>query len=130
MKEDIGLLIVGHGSNLEYNSNIINKLAEEFAKKIKNVEVAFLNIQQPNISDGIKKLIDNDVKKIIVFPFFLAKGVHVLEDIPKEIGIKDGENTTKIRVDGREVDIIYTRPLEYDDRLLDIALDRIKEALS
>lgn len=130
MKEDIGLLIVGHGSNLEYNSNIIKKLAEEFAKKIKNVEVAFLNIQSPSISDGIKKLIDNDVKKIIVFPFFLAKGVHVLEDIPKELGIKEGENTTKIRVDGKEADIIYTRPLEYDDRLLDIALDRINEVLS
>lgn len=129
MREDIGLLIVGHGSNLEYNSNIIKKLAEELSKKIKNVEVAFLNIQQPSISDGIKKLLDNDVHKIVVFPFFLAKGVHVLEDIPKQLGIKDG-NTAKIEVDGRKVDIIYTRPLEYDDRLLDIALDRINEALS
>jgi len=130
VEKDIGLLIVGHGSNLEYNSNIINKLAEEFSKKIKHVEVSFLNIQRPNVSDGIKKLIDNDVKKIIVFPFFLAKGVHVLEDIPKELGIKAGENTTKMHVNGREVDIIYTRPIEYDDRLLDIALDRINEALS
>lgn len=129
MREDIGLLVVGHGSNLEYNSNIINKLAEELSKKIKNVEVAFLNIQQPSISDGIKKLLNNDVHKIVVFPFFLAKGVHVLEDIPKQLGIKDG-NTAEIEVDGRKVDLIYTRPLEYDDRLLDIALDRINEALS
>ncbi|VUT24744.1 MAG: Sirohydrochlorin cobaltochelatase, F430 biosynthesis enzyme CfbA [Candidatus Methanolliviera sp. GoM_asphalt] len=129
MDEDIGLLIVGHGSSLKYNKELVKSAASEFSEEFENVEVGFLNLQEPKIKDGIDKLLEKGVSKIVVFPLFLARGVHTLKDIPRELGLEDGESKGKIKFDGREVDIFYARPIENDKRLAEIALDRIKEAM-
>jgi sirohydrochlorin cobaltochelatase len=130
MNKDIGLLIVGHGSSLKYNKELVRSVASEFSEEFENVEVGFLNLQEPKIKDGIDRLLERGVSKIVVFPLFLARGVHTLKDIPRELGLNDGESKGKITVDGREVDIFYARPIENDKRLAEIALDRIKEAMS
>ncbi|VUT23841.1 MAG: Sirohydrochlorin cobaltochelatase, F430 biosynthesis enzyme CfbA [Candidatus Methanolliviera sp. GoM_oil] len=129
MDKDVGLLIVGHGSSLKYNKELVKSAASEFSEEFENVEVGFLNLQEPKIKDGIDKLLEKGVSKIVVFPLFLARGVHTLKDIPRELGLEDGESKGKIKFDGREVDIFYARPIENDKRLAEIALDRIKEAM-
>ena len=130
MDKDIGLLIVGHGSSLKYNGELVRSVASEFSDEFENVEVGFLNSEEPKIKDGIGRLLDRGVSKIAVFPLFLSRGVHILKDIPRELGLENGERRGKIKFDGREVDIFYARPIENDKRLKEIALDRVKEAIS
>ena len=42
-------------------------------------------LAEPIIPHGINLLIKKGAKKITIFPYFLAVGLHVAEDIPEEI---------------------------------------------
>jgi Uncharacterized conserved protein len=40
---------------------------------------------EPDIESGLNKLIEQGANEIIVLPYFLAAGRHVVEDVPKEV---------------------------------------------
>ena len=46
------------------------------------VEACFLEIATPSIQDGIQSCIENDASEILIMPYFLAAGMHVIVDIP------------------------------------------------
>ena len=39
----------------------------------------------PNVSDGVKVLAEAGATKIVVLPYFLAPGTHVIDDMPELI---------------------------------------------
>ncbi|WP_404317412.1 sirohydrochlorin chelatase [Malaciobacter canalis] len=83
------LVIIAHGSRLESSNKEIHNLAEKL--KINNIDnnlkitYAFLELCEPSINKSIKDEIINGCNEIEVFPYFLAAGKHVKDDIPKEI---------------------------------------------
>lgn len=83
------LLIVAHGSRKESSNNEIRSLSEkvsgELSSNVNKVSVAFLELASPSIQEGIDDCFNSGVEEIIVLPYFLAGGNHVLEDIPREI---------------------------------------------
>ena len=58
--------------------------------------IGFMNINKPSIKDGLESFKGTGVKKIVVFPLFLAKGVHTTEDVPGLIGLKEGKSAYRI----------------------------------
>ncbi|MDX2503341.1 MAG: CbiX/SirB N-terminal domain-containing protein, partial [Gammaproteobacteria bacterium] len=46
------------------------------------IHAGFLELAEPLIPDGIKKCVDDGATSIIVLPYFLNSGRHVVEDIP------------------------------------------------
>lgn len=83
------LLIVAHGSRREKSNDEVRLLAERVSNQIGvdfgDVSAAFLELAEPSIPDGLEACIKRGATKVIVFPYFLAAGRHVVEDIPDEI---------------------------------------------
>lgn len=82
------LIIVAHGSKVKSsNDEIINIVSKIKFNIDDNILVfhAFLELSEPSIFIAINKAITENCKKIKIFPYFLAAGKHVQEDIPCEI---------------------------------------------
>lgn len=82
------LIIVAHGSKVKSsNDEIINIVSKIKFNIDGNILVfhAFLELSEPSIFIAINKAIAENCKKIKIFPYFLAAGKHVQEDIPCEI---------------------------------------------
>lgn len=82
------LIIVAHGSKVKSsNDEIINIVSKIKFNIDDNILVfhAFLELSEPSIFIAINKAIAENCKKIKIFPYFLAAGKHVQEDIPCEI---------------------------------------------
>lgn len=138
-KNDVGVILVGHGSRLPYGKDVLSQLAEIYKENTNYpVEIGFMNMDQPSIPTSINKLADLGVKKIVVTPVFLADGVHTTQDIPRILGLGNGDETMEhhhhehkheeehVHFHG---EIIYTKPLGADIRIAEIIKDRVDNAL-
>jgi sirohydrochlorin cobaltochelatase len=92
----IGVLLVGHGSRLPYGKDVLSQIADIYRKKSSYlVEIGFMNMSKPSIPAAINKLAGEGVEKIIVTPVFLAHGVHTKQDIPRILGMDNGQEEQK-----------------------------------
>jgi len=124
-----GVLIVGHGSKLQYNRDLVVEMANilDQRKEFGPVTAGFMQINQPDIMDGLKVLVAKGVDTIYVQPCFLASGIHLTEDIPGVLGLGKDEKGGKMMVEGKEVSLRYCGPIGADHRIADILSDRIRE---
>ena len=124
-----GVLIVGHGSKLQYNKDLVVEMAKNLDQKQEfgPVTAGFMQINQPDIMDGIKVLVAKGVDTIFVQPCFLASGIHLTEDIPGVLGLGKGQYGGKMTVEGKEITLRYCGPIGSDQRIADILSDRIRE---
>src|SRR3990170_8475315 len=117
------ILILGHGSSVKKANNTLREVAE--AVRIKGgydiVQSAFLQFEHPNFAEAVDILAEQDVQKIIVHPYFLYMGAHVTKDLPFEIG------TVKKKY--QNLEIILASHLGYHEKLVDVAVERIGEAM-
>lgn len=85
------LLIVAHGSRRKDSNDEVRRLGERVAQLrgpgIDHVEVAFLELAEPGIPQGLERCAALGAAEIIVFPYFLAAGTHVAEDIPAALDL-------------------------------------------
>lgn len=123
-----GVLVVGHGSKLKYNKDLVVKTAAKMAAtgEFGPVTAAFMQINQPDIRTGIDTLVKQGVDTIYVQPCFLASGIHLTEDIPGEIGMAKGATETTMNVGGRSILLRYCEPIGDDDRIAQILADRVR----
>jgi len=126
-----GILVVGHGSKLDYNRNVVSHFAEKLRERFKefSVTVGFMNINKPTIREGLNQLVAGGVDTVFVVPCFLAHGIHTRDDITSELGIPQGSKGGVVDIDGKKIAIKYCEPIGRDDRIVDILEDRIKERL-
>ncbi|KCZ71124.1 hypothetical protein ANME2D_03156 [Candidatus Methanoperedens nitroreducens] len=131
MSEKIGILALGHGSKHPHNKDVVTGVAELIAKKYSNVVVrtGFMNMNSPTMKEGLDAFQGTGVSTIVAVPIFLAHGVHTMEDIPQILGISRETRRTTIKIDGRDVTLIYSEPLGTDELIADLAFRRAKEAL-
>lgn len=89
------LLVVAHGSRRKESNEEIAaltaKVAERAAGEYGVVEYAFLELAEPSIPEGIEKCLQQGALSVSVLPYFLARGTHVVEDIPEQVAIKQQE---------------------------------------
>lgn len=83
------LLIVAHGSRRKESNDEVRRLAkrvdENSGPAFELVTSAFLEISSPQIDSAVADLVDEGATEIKVFPYFLAAGTHVVNDIPRII---------------------------------------------
>jgi sirohydrochlorin cobalto/nickelchelatase len=123
-----GVLVIGHGSKLDYNRQLVVDMADRLAKmkELGPAVAAFMQLNPPTIKEGIQKLVDQGVDTIYVQPCFLASGIHLTEDIPGEIGLKKGETEAKVAVNGKNIVLRYCEPIGNDERIALILADRVR----
>jgi len=97
------LLLIAHGSRRKQSNEEVVMLAERLRNSCSEqypiIHAGFLEFAEPLIPDGIKKCIDDGASSIIVLPYFLNSGHHVIEDIPNIV------NDTKARYPDIEIKI-------------------------
>jgi len=86
------LLLVAHGSRKVSSNAAVEQLVDKLRQQLAgsgfdSITHAFLELTQPSIADGIKKLADEGSSQIVVMPYFLAPGVHVVDDLPDLIDV-------------------------------------------
>ena len=127
--KDVGILVLGHGSSLPYNRELVESLAQMISKDTSGpVRTAYLNMNHPTIQEGLKSFAGTNVKKIVALPLFLAHGVHTREDIPKELGVDPLKRRGTLKIGGNEVEVICAEPLGVDECIAVLACKRAEEA--
>lgn len=83
------LLIIAHGSRRAASNDEVRALADRVraqpGQTYDHIETAFLELAEPNIPDGLSALAARGATEIVAFPYFLAAGTHVAQDIPEAI---------------------------------------------
>ena len=119
-----GYLLISHGSKVGYRSDlpIINK---DRLEKLgyRDIYVSYVEFQEPNISDTAEKMVKDGVRHIIAIPMLLASGLHMKEDIPASLGLKEGMTKGVARIWDRDIRIDITQPFGKHPMMKDVLMD-------
>lgn len=124
---NVGLVLIGHGSKLPHNRANIEKLADIMRERssFKVVEISFMVRNTPTIPDAIDVLAKKGITKIVLIPAFLAQGVHTTQEIPELIGMKDKES----HLSKRGIQLFYGEPIGADECIAVILEEKALKAL-
>ncbi len=97
------LLLIAHGSRRAASNDEVRQLAQRLnainPPGFSRVESAFLELAQPSIPEGLAACVAKGASEIVVFPYFLAAGTHVVNDIPEAIQVFQAANPrVKVRL--------------------------------
>ncbi|WP_087973180.1 sirohydrochlorin chelatase [Oceanobacillus rekensis] len=116
-----GILYVSHGSRIKEATNE----AVEFitsVKKLVNIplqESCFLELAEPNVTEGIDNLVKQGASRISIVPVLLLSAGHYFKDIPEVV------NQSKEKYP--EITFTYGQPLGVQDQFTTILAERIEE---
>lgn len=126
-----GLLLVGHGSKKPYNKQLIEETAQAIAEKDDSflVKSGFMSINEPTVEEQLDAFKAEDIDALVVVPLFLAKGVHILKDIPEILGLEEGSYSGTFQLNGSKVPLIYAQPIGSDPLLAELMLKNAYQAI-
>ena len=82
-------LLIAHGSRRKESNDEVHELSKKIIDQnlgqFDQLRCCFLELAKPLIPDAIDQLVLEGANQITVFPYFLAGGLHVAEDVPEEI---------------------------------------------
>ncbi|AMD16594.1 sirohydrochlorin cobaltochelatase [Methanobrevibacter sp. YE315] len=138
-----GILLVTHGSRLNYNKEFATELYNKFEKTCDlPSSFGFMELCGPSIPESINKLAEeNELDRLVVVPVFIAPGMHTTHDIPHILGFLDDHEHTHSHSHGHgdhdhvhdltpvdfDGEILYPEPIKADDILIDILIDMVNE---
>jgi sirohydrochlorin cobaltochelatase len=127
-----GILLVGHGSKLPYNKELVEETAGHIARRYPDfvVKCGFMNMNSPSIQDSMNEFRNEPIDVLVVVPLFLAKGVHILHDIPETIGLSQGETRGQFAQNGKTIPLLYADPIGSDPLLADLMVKNAERVLS
>lgn len=119
---DVDVMIIGHGSKDPNAQMSLNYIVDELKDSYRNVSRCWLEIEQPDIFEGIKKCEKDEPKVLVIVFYFLHEGAHVKTDINndlipalKDSNLKDTFITKHIGTDEKIIDLIIERAKEVED---------------
>ena len=123
MSEKLGIMVCGHGSRDEGAVREFAQVAQGLRKLMPDmpVEYGYLEFATPIIRDGLNKLKEQGVTRILAVPGMLFAAGHVKNDIPSVL------NTYAAQNDG--VTIELGKELGIDPKMIRAAGARVQEAL-
>jgi sirohydrochlorin ferrochelatase len=126
-----GLLLIGHGSRLPYNKSLIEETARLMAIMEPDyvIKVAFLEKNTPHIQQALDAFRNEEIEMLVAVPLFLARGVHILEDIPMFLGLENGNRKGTFHLTDRSVPLVYADPIGNDPLLAQLMLKNAREAI-
>ena len=126
-----GLLLIGHGSKLPFNKELIEETARIISQKDDTflVKSGFMSINAPSVSEKLEEFRKENIDALVVVPLFLAKGVHILKDIPALLGLPEGKYSGTFRLNGKDVPLVYANPIGSDPLLAELMLKNAYSAI-
>ncbi len=118
------ILLMAHGSRIPEANGTMREIAA-MVKEMTGfdiVEVAFREQHLPNIQQGIDACVVQGAQRVLLMPYFLYMGAHVLEDLPVEMA--------EARKRYPQVEFAMGKHLGAHRKLAEIVVERIAEGLT
>jgi sirohydrochlorin ferrochelatase len=80
------ILLIDHGSRLKAANDLLHAVAELLRELVGGryiVEVAHMELAEPDIAAGVRACVAAGASEVIAMPYMLAPGRHALQDIPQ-----------------------------------------------
>ncbi len=120
--DECALLLIGHGSSDIHARRTFESIANALRPYYKNVNICFLELDRPNIKEGIL-LSSNRSSTLIIMPYFLHNGTHMKHDIKKEIN--DALSSANVKCN-----VVITKHLGVNNMIADLIITRAREVES
>lgn len=81
--ETTAVLLIAHGSRQEAANDDLRQLAARLAQRgdYPIVQASFLELAEPDISQGGDDCVARGAKRVLLVPYFLSAGVHLNRDL-------------------------------------------------
>jgi sirohydrochlorin ferrochelatase len=119
---EVDVMVIGHGSKDPNAQRSLDYIVNELNGSYRNVSRCWLEIEQPDIFEGIKKCEKDNPKVLIIVFYFLHEGAHVKTDINNDLipaleksSIEKAYITKHIGTDQKMIDLILERSKEVED---------------
>lgn len=118
-KKEVDVLIIGHGSK-DRNAHLsIKYVVDGLTNTFRNISHCFLEIEEPNIQQGIEKCQKDNPEVLVVVFYFLHKGAHVKRDIYEDLNPAIEKSNLK--------KVLTTEHIGTDEKMIDLILERARE---
>ena len=121
-KKDVDVMIIGHGSRDPNAQMSLDYIVKGLESSFRNVSRCWLEIEQPDIFEGVKRCEEDNPKVLIIVFYFLHEGAHVKTDINNDLvpaleqsSLKETYITKHLGTDERMIDLIIERASEVED---------------
>jgi len=113
------VLLIGHGSSDKNAHDAFMHTANGIRSQYRHVHHCFLELDRPNIDEGIENAIATNPKVLLMMPYFLHRGAHIKRDVLEEV---------KASLERRNYDNAFlSRHLGVDEKLVDLVIERARE---
>lgn len=115
-------LLIAHGSRVDAANRDLAGLAEGLRARsvYPIVEIGYLELTQPTIVDGGIACVRQGAKRVLLLPYFLSAGAHATDDLERF--------RSELAAQFPRVRFILCNPLSLHPLLVDIVIDRLREA--
>jgi sirohydrochlorin ferrochelatase len=119
MDPKTGVMLLGHGSRVPDAGKNMEKVAAALKEKYGYaiVEVCYLSRLGPHFPEVFERCVAHGASEIIVIPYFLHDGLHLVLDIP--------EMMQEIAANHPRVRVVLGENLGFDEGLVDLVEKRI-----
>ncbi len=116
------VILMGHGSRVPEAGKDMEEVARRLRDKYgySSVEICFASRLGPRFPEIFEKCVNQGARKVLVIPYFLHGGMHMLLDIPEMMQ----ETVQRFS----HVKLILGKSLGFDEGLVDLVEKRIQES--
>ena len=119
LNDKVDVLIIGHGSKDPNAQLSIQYVVDNLTNTYRNISHCFLEIEEPNIQQGINKCQKNNPEVLVIVFYFLHKGAHVKRDIYEDLNPAIEKSNLK--------KVLITEHIGTDEKMIDLILERARE---
>jgi sirohydrochlorin ferrochelatase len=122
--DQIGVIVVDHGSRREASNHMLLEIAAMFQQHsgYRIVEAAHMELAEPSIRTAFARCVARGARLVVVHPYFLLPGRHWDRDIP--------HLTAQAAEDFPDVPFLVTEPLGRHLLMAEIMAQRVEDCLA
>lgn len=122
--EKTAVLLIAHGSRRAAANEDLVQLARLVAARgnYSIVEVSYLELVEPTIVNGGRACVQKGARQVLMLPYFLSAGVHVVNDLKAQ--------RQALAAEFPQVEFLLCPHLGLHPSMADIVLQRLEEGLA
>ena len=115
------VLLIAHGSRRPVANDDLVQLAQLVAERggYEIVEVSYLELAEPTISNGGRRCVERGASRVLMLPYFLSAGVHVVNDLESQ--------RSALQVEFPHIEFVLCPHLGLHPLMAEIVLERLAE---
>lgn len=116
------VVLLAHGSRCDEAGDELGQVVASLRDRLAGTPVCLAHgeIRQPSLAAVVDELVAGGIGRIVVLPYFLTLGRHVLRDVPDQVRCLAARHAG--------LELLLAEHLGCDGRLVDILLDRLAAA--